>query len=65
VVEQRLILFCAQCGLHWDKESEQPKCEDETHDHQLFEAHRHLDTVSFPDGITVIAASFDPADLPA
>lgn len=62
MVDQRLILFCTQCGLHWDREAEQPKCQDDAHEHQLFEVHRHLDTVVFPDGIVVIAASFDPAD---
>ncbi len=62
MVDQRSILFCAQCALHWDKDSEPPKCQDEAHDHQRFEVHRHLDTVVFPDGIVVIAASFDPAN---
>lgn len=62
MVEQRLILFCTQCGLHWDKESEPTKCEDDAHDHQLFEVHRHLDTVVFPDGVTITAASFDTAE---
>ena len=55
-------MLCTQAGLHWDKESELPKCEDEAHDHQLFEVHRHLDPVVFPDGVTVTAASFDPVD---
>jgi hypothetical protein len=62
VVDQRLVLFCTQCGLQWDKDSEPGKCQDEAHDHQTFEVHRHLDTVVFPDGMVVIAASFDPAD---
>jgi hypothetical protein len=53
-------MLCAQCGLHWDKECESPKCETDGHDHQVFEVHRHLDTVTFPDGVTVIGASFDP-----
>jgi hypothetical protein len=62
VVDQKLIVFCSQCVLSWDKESEPPKCNDEGHDHQLFEVHRHRDTVVFPDGLAVIAASFEPAD---
>jgi hypothetical protein len=62
VVESRLIVFCPQRGVHWDKESELPECDEDGHDHQEFEVHRHLDAVLLPDGITVTAASFDPAN---
>jgi hypothetical protein len=62
VVESRLIEFCPECGVHWIKGSEPPKCEDDGHNHQEFEVHRHLDPVVLPDGATVTAASFDPAD---
>ena len=60
--EVRLIVFCTQCGLHWYNKSETPKCQDQGHDHQFFEVHRHRDAVVLPDGVTVVAASFDPAD---
>jgi hypothetical protein len=60
--EVRLIVFCIQCGLHWDHETESRKCRDQGHDHQLFGVHRHRDAVALPDGIKVIATSFDPAD---
>jgi hypothetical protein len=60
--EVRRIVFCIQCGLNWDCESEARKYPDQSHDHQLFAVHRHRDTVVLPGGVEVIATSLDPAD---
>jgi hypothetical protein len=62
VVERRQIVYCPQCETHWDAELETAKCTHGGHDHQRFEMHRHLDSVAFPDGVTVTAASFDSAN---
>jgi hypothetical protein len=61
VVDRRLIELCPQCEVHWDLETESPKCDRDGHDHRRVAVHRHLDAVLLPDGITVTAASFDPS----
>ena len=60
MIKSRLIVFCPHCEVHWDLETESPKCDEDGHDHQRLAVHRHLDAVLPPDGITVTAASFDP-----
>jgi hypothetical protein len=62
VVEIRRVVACAECGLFWDEAGPEPaKCRNGDHEHRVFEAHRHLDQVTLPDGTRLTAASFDPA----
>jgi len=60
VVELRYVVFCADCGLYWDRERQPAKCRNGFHGHRVFETHRHLDLVVLPDGTHFTAASFDP-----
>ena len=46
--------------MHWDRDTERPKCSDPHHAHQLFELHVHLTEVVLPSGARIVAASFDP-----
>jgi hypothetical protein len=56
------VVACIDCGLFWRLGSDEPACADPSHTHRQFEVHRHLSTVSLPDGTEVIAASYDPGD---
>jgi hypothetical protein len=55
-------LACPQTRQYWELGVEQAKCENEDHQHRVFELHRHLDLVVLPHGTTLTAASFDPED---
>jgi protein-tyrosine phosphatase len=58
----RLVLLCPVTGSHWYDGVGPPACDAADHDHQGFEVHVHQDRVTLPDGATVTAVSFDPAD---
>jgi hypothetical protein len=62
VAKIRSVVACTQSGQHWEPAVEPARCEDEDHQHRVFELHRHLDLVVLPDGTTLTAASFDPQD---
>jgi hypothetical protein len=62
VAKIRSVVTCTQSGLYWETGVEQAKCENEDHQHRVFEIHRHLDLVVLPDGTTLTAASFDYED---
>jgi hypothetical protein len=55
-------MACIDCGQSWETGVEQAQCENQDHQHRVFEVHRHLDLVELPDGTTLTAASFDPED---
>jgi protein-tyrosine phosphatase len=59
-IETRLLTVCTQRQLLWDPEREPAACADPAHDHQSYQVHRHRDTVTLPDGSSVIAVSWDP-----
>jgi hypothetical protein len=58
----RMVVFCPECEVHWDRDGEAAKCLDTSHVHQGFGVHRHRTAVVLPDGTTVTAVSFDPGD---
>lgn len=60
--EVRVVVFCADRQLHWDRDSDAPGCTDATHAHVEFEVHRHLSAVELPGGAAVTAASFHSPD---
>jgi hypothetical protein len=60
--DTRVVLVCAERGVHWYDGEASPPCTDATHEHGRFEVHRHRSTVVLPDGTTVTAVSFDPLD---
>jgi Protein-tyrosine phosphatase len=62
VTEIRSVVACAECGLYWDADAEPAKCQNDSHEHRVFEAHRHLSPVVLPDGTQLTAASFYPVD---
>src|SRR4051794_20014858 len=45
VMLTRRIVFCRSTTFHWYDGIEPAKCDDASHDHQLFEAHVHRNTV--------------------
>ena len=55
----RSVVVCAQCEVHWYVNDEPAKCTVPGHDHQRFDLHLHRSVVVLPDGIDVIAVSFD------
>jgi hypothetical protein len=57
-----VVVACAECGVHWGLEKDEPRCSDPDHDHQRFDLHLHLSKVALPSGAEVIAASFDAED---
>jgi hypothetical protein len=62
VAKIRSILGCTLSGQSWEPGVERAECENEDHQHRVFEVHHHLDLVVLPDGTTLTAASFDPED---
>jgi Protein-tyrosine phosphatase len=62
VVEIVSVVACAETGLYWESEVEPAKCTDDSHQHHVFEVHRHHDLVTLPDGTKLTAVSFDPGD---
>ncbi len=61
-MEERVIVYCAQSGSRWHRDVEPPECTTDGHGHRLVQVHVHRDEVTLPNGVTVTAASFDPAD---
>jgi len=59
MTETRVIVACAERKVHWYPGAEPAKCTDPGHHHRQFEAHRHRDAVTLPDGTQVTAVSFD------
>ena len=59
MTETRVIVACAERKVHWYLGAEPAKCTDPGHHHRQFEAHRHRDAVTLPDGTQVTAVSFD------
>jgi protein-tyrosine phosphatase len=62
LTETRVIVACAEHKVHWYLGAEPAKCTDPGHQHRQFEAHRHRDAVTLPDGTQVTAVSFDAVD---
>ena len=60
--DTRVVLVCADCGVHWFELGEAAQCTDTTHEHHRVDVHHHRDWVVLPDGTTVTAASFDALD---
>lgn len=60
----QVVLLCPDCGAHWYDGAEEPRCAYPAHRdrHQRFEVHRHRTVVTLPDGTSLTAVSFDPAD---
>lgn len=58
--KSRVVEVCPECGEHWDRDTESPRCSDPRHAHQTFELHVHLTKVVLPGGAQIVAASFDP-----
>ena len=50
MTETRVIVACAERKVHWYLGAEPAKCTDPGHQHRQFEAHRHRDAVTLPDG---------------
>jgi hypothetical protein len=63
MVDTRVIVVCAVCGVHWYELGEAAQCTDATHEQVRVDVHRHRDRVVLPDGTAVFAASFDALDL--
>jgi hypothetical protein len=61
-VETRALRYSIQCETFWFVEGEEPTCVDPAHDHLPHEVHHHRNQVVLPDGTSITAVSFDPAD---
>jgi len=62
VTDITVIVVCAECGLYWPVDAEQPPCSRAGHVHQQHELHRHRTDVALPGDTTVTAVSFDERD---
>jgi hypothetical protein len=62
MIETHTVVVCAESKAHWYQDCEPAKCSDESHEHQLFEVHRHRSLVALPNGARITAVSFDEAD---
>jgi hypothetical protein len=62
VTDTRVVVVCADCGVHWYELGETAQCADATHEHHRVEVHRHRGQVALPDRTAVTAASFDALD---
>lgn len=57
----RVVHVCRERRLFWSA-GEPVGCTDSTHQHDDVVVHQHRDVVVLPDGTSVTAVSFDPAD---
>jgi hypothetical protein len=55
---QQRITACGECGVFWG-EAEEPACVDPAHPQTLHALHVHEDEVTFADGTTIVAVSFE------
>ena len=62
MIDTRSVVACAQCQVHWYLDLEAATCTEPDHAHERFEVHLHRSVVVLPDGVEVIAVSFDAAD---
>ena len=60
--DTRVVLVCAERGVHWYEGEASPPCSDAAHEHGRVEVHLHRSPVALPDDTTVIAVSFDALD---
>jgi hypothetical protein len=57
-----VVTACVECRISWPAGGAGSACVVEGHRHVEHEVHRHRTPVVLPDGTTVVAVSFDPAD---
>lgn len=53
------VVACVECRTYWSEDSAQAACVRSDHTHRRARLHRHRDRVELPDGLSVLAASFD------
>ena len=56
------VAACPQCQVFWFADGEPARCVHDDHEHHQLRVHRHRSRVVLPDGSTITAVSFDPAD---